>query len=42
MHIDLLEVCDVRLEHPDVRESHGDIVHQRYPQMPALLCVFKV
>ena len=38
MNIDLLEVCDARLEHVDVRESHGDIVCQCYPQLAALLC----
>jgi len=36
-------VCDARLEHPDVRESYGDIVCKcSYPPLAALLCVFKV
>ena len=42
MNIDLLEMCDARLEHLDVRESYGDTVCQCYPQLAALLCVFQV
>jgi hypothetical protein len=42
MNIDLHEVCDARLEHLDVRESYGDIVCQRYPQLAALLCVLQI
>jgi hypothetical protein len=42
MNIDLLEVCDARPEHHDVRESDGHIVCQCYPQLAALPCVFQV
>jgi hypothetical protein len=42
MNIDLLEMCDARLEHLDVRETYGDTVCQCYPQMAAALSFFQV
>ena len=42
MNINLLEMGDRGLEYFDVRESHGYIICQCDPQMPAVLGVFQV